>query len=176
MIKQAYLLLFLFTAALMLSQPAKGASITANEDGLKAAFVFRFAQFTTWLEPPGGEFRLCLFGNGKVMEMIERYSGRSLRGSTLTTIRPSANVISKDQCDVAFISILDRDTFRNLLNSRGDQSILLISDIPGAFEENIDIALSTEPNKISFSINLIQAKSRMFSFSGQMLKLAQRVR
>lgn len=171
-----YLIFSLQLVAVLFSQPSAEATRTANEEELKAAFVFRFAQYTTWPRPLEEELRLCLFGQSKVSDAIEEYSGRSIQGRSLITVRVSSATIPENSCDAAFISTKNRKELRNLINSRGDQSTLLISDNPEAFEERTDIALTTEPNKVTFSINLTEAKDRNFSFSGQMLKLAQRVR
>lgn len=174
--KHKYLIFTLLTAALLFSQPSAEGSRSVNEEKLKAAFIFRFAQYTTWPEPLGDELRLCLFGDSKVSEIVEGYGGRTIHGSVLTTVRPTSSSIHGQGCDVAFISSQNRYELRDILSSRGDQPVLLISDVPGAFEEKTDIALSTEPNKVTFSINLTEAESKMFTFSGQMLKLAQKVR
>lgn len=155
--------------------PVAEAKKVASEEVIKAAFVYRFAQYTTWPEPLGDRFNLCVYGNGKIVNSIEEYQGRSVQGSTIEVILPVANRNLAVQCHAVYVGVHDRGVIRSIVASIIDESILIISDFPNALDERTDIALSTEPNSITFSINLTQAKKRNFSFSGQMLKLAQRV-
>ncbi len=165
--------ILLLTAVLCLQPVTAG---TVVEEDLKAAFVYRFTQYTKWPISPEKEFRLCLYGSTKVTKAIEELSGRLTQGSPLSISRPSSGVIPEGQCHAAFLGVEDRNELRSLVQSRADQPILLISDMPGAFDESIDIALLTEPNRVSFSINRTQAHDRLLTFSSQMLKLANKIR
>lgn len=164
----------LLLAVLLLLQPVMAATVV--EEDLKAAFVYRFTQYTKWPMLPDKEFRLCLYGSTEVTKAIEQLSGRLIQGTPLSVTRPSSGTIPEGQCNAAFLGVEDRNELRTLVRSRADQPILLISDMPGAFDESIDIALLTEPNRVSFSINRTQARDRMLTFSSQMLKLANKIR
>lgn len=165
--------LLLFSCSLLCQAVVAG---TARESDLKAAFVFRFAQYTKWPEPLEEELRLCLLGESEVTDAIEAYSGRLVQGVSLTPVRPSSGNIIERQCHAAFLSPQNRTQLRRWVNSLGNQSILLISDYPDAFDENADIVLCTEPNRVTFSINMTKAEGRLFTFSAQMLKLARKIR
>lgn len=174
MSKTSQLIGVFFIAAILCLHPAMAGTVV--EEDLKAAFVYRFTQYTKWPISPENEFRLCLYGSTKVTKAIEGLSGRLIQGSPLSISRPSSVDIPEGQCHAAFLGVQDRNELRSLVQSRADQPILLISDMPGAFDESIDIALLTEPNKVSFSINRTQARDRMLTFSSQMLKLASKIR
>ncbi|WP_163338675.1 YfiR family protein [Desulfopila sp. IMCC35008] len=161
-------------AAMLCLQPVRAGTVV--EEDLKAAFVYRFTQYTKWPISPEKEFRLCLYGSTEVTKAIEQLSGRLIQGSPLSITRPSSGNIPEGKCHAAFLGVEDRNQLRSLVQSRADQPILLISDMPGAFDERIDIALFTEPNRVSFSINRTQAHDRMLTFSSQMLKLANKIR
>lgn len=164
------------TAGGLVFYPVGGkAKDVASEERIKAAFVYRFTQYTKWPKPLGDTLYLCVYGDTEVTESVKEYAGRTVQGRKLEIIHLSNTVEQPKECHAVFVGSDDRTFLREISEFNGSKPVLLISDIPGALDENIDIALSTEPNRIAFSINLTQAKKRHFSFSGQMLKLARNI-
>lgn len=175
------LLRYLSASALILTSLfcfQAGDANTLPEEKIKAAYVYNFLKFTYWPEIQRETFNLCVLGENSVTESLENIAGKTVKGRLIVIQRVSVSNrnILNGKCDAIFATNIDRSTLRQLIEIVGDKSILLISDLPYAFDEMADIQIFTTPNRVAFKINMSQAKKRNILFSSQMLKLAYVVR
>ncbi|MBY0446447.1 MAG: YfiR family protein, partial [Burkholderiales bacterium] len=49
-----------------------------DEIELKANFIFRFAQFTTWPPPSNKETLLCVLGSKNMYEKLDKFKDRKI--------------------------------------------------------------------------------------------------
>ncbi|STQ89794.1 YfiR family protein [Iodobacter fluviatilis] len=143
----------------------------ADEIELKANFIFRFAQFTTWPPPPNKEILLCVLGARGIYDELDKFKDRRINGNPVKVVKVSS-VKSATDCNVLFIGAQERINLAVVL----PLPILVIGENAEAFEEKAMIVLVTEPNRISFKINRSQANQVGLVMSAQLLKLAKEVR
>ncbi|AMC33311.1 YfiR family protein [Janthinobacterium sp. B9-8] len=144
-----------------------------DELELKANFIFRFAQFTTWPPPPSKEIQLCVLGAKGIYDELDKFKERKINGNPVRVIKLSS-IKSAADCHVLFIGAQER--INSLMSTVLPLPILVIGENAEAFEEKVMIVLVTEPNRISFKINRSQANNVGLVMSAQLLKLAKEVR
>lgn len=146
-----------------------------DEAQLKAAFIYRFAQFTQWPPPPLKEFNYCIAGNAELQESLRAVTRRPHDG-----IQARLQVLNAPpapgQCQVLVLAQSDRNELARWQAALGDEAVLIVGDTPEAFRAGACIALVLEPNGLSFRINHTEAKRRGLVLSSQVLKLAREVR
>lgn len=152
-----------------------GAAQVSDEAALKAAFVYRFAQFTQWPPPPMKDFTYCLAGSSDMGEALRNLAARQhefsqVRVLTLTQAGQAAG------CQLLVLSLLDRQEMLRWQQVLADAPVLIVADSPEALRSGAVIALAQEPNGLTFRINNTEAKRRGLTLSSQVLKLAREVR
>ena len=92
-------------AALAFALPgAAWCAETANENELKAAYLYRFAQFTTWPNPPAGGFNFCIQGNHPVEEELRKLQGKTVQNAPVSVQRVDS-AEAATACHVLFLHI-----------------------------------------------------------------------
>lgn len=148
---------------------------TADESELKAAYIYRFAQFTAWATPPSGKFDFCVQGQHSVGEGLRKLRGKTVQGAPVNVVRVDSPEAAKT-CHVLFLRPTKRSELVEWVSALAARPILLVSDSPDAFQENVTIVFAVEPNRVTFKINLSRARASGLFLSAQMLKLAQEIR
>lgn len=146
-----------------------------SEYELKAAFLYKFAQFVIWPKAPTGPFTLCLYGPDPFGGQLAGFEGKSLHNIPVTVKYPVSLETAKN-CQVLFLNPMHHTELANWLQKLDDLPILTVSDNPSAWGEAVKIVLTTEPNRISFRINLTAARRSGLEISSNLLKLAKEIK
>lgn len=150
-----------------------------GEYELKAAYLYKFSQFTSWPEESFGEsfeeFRICVLGpnpfGGEIWKLQEKKRREvAVKIALLSTVREAK------RCQVAYLNPSSEAELANWVGSLASLPILTVSDFPNAFGLNVGIALTTEPNRVSFRINNGYVRAGGLRFSALLLQLAREVR
>ncbi|ALT77916.1 YfiR family protein [Paucibacter sp. KCTC 42545] len=155
------------------ANPAPG---PAQEDAqLRAAFVYRFAQFTQWPPPPVSEFTYCVAGN---LAMQEAMQALTLRAHGVANVR--MRYLTEPQqlggCQLLLLGFSERADLQRWQAALVNEPVLVVGESAEAFRSGAVIALVAEPNGLAFRINHTEAKRRGLVLSSQMLKLAREVK
>ncbi|WP_422045127.1 YfiR family protein [Roseateles sp.] len=142
---------------------------------LKAAFVYRFAQFTQWPPPPAQEFTYCVAGSQGMQEAMQALTLKS-HSVAQVRMRYLTDPQQLGQCHLLFLGFVERADLQRWQLAAGDAPLLVVADTVEAFRSGAVIGLIAEPNGLSFRVNLTEAKRRGLMLSSQMLKLAREVR
>ncbi|MBB5205890.1 hypothetical protein HNQ51_003221 [Inhella inkyongensis] len=162
-------------AAALATSPLCQAQLGVDADAqLRAAFIYRFAQFTQWPADSSG-MNLCMAGPGGMEEALRQLGGRLVAGQPLN-FRVVDSPREAASCQVLVLGQSDPATLRRWLQGLGDAPVLVVGLVPEALRAGVSIALLAEPQGLAFSINHSEAKRRGLALSGQMLKLAREVR
>lgn len=148
---------------------------TVEEHELKAAYIYGFAQFTTWPKPPEKGVNFCVHGNHPVGDGLRKLRGKNLRNAPVNVLQVSSAEEAKT-CHVLFLHPENRRELAQWISTLESLPILVVSDSLVAFQEKVTIAFAVESNHVTFKINLTQAHVSGLFFSSQMLKLAQEIR
>lgn len=149
---------------------------SASEEELRAAFVYRFAQFTQWPTALEGGLAVCGVRIGNTEDALRRLEGRPVEGGTLRFLRVDTPREAGAQCQVLVLGQSDVAALRHWIQGLGPGAILVVGLSPEALRAGATIALLTEPHGLAFSVNQTEAQRRGLQLSGQVLKLAREVR
>ena len=141
---------------------------------LKAGYLYNFATYTQWPDSVGEELTLCVYGQDRFGESLERLAGRSVGARTLRVQR-IASVALVTSCQIVFVSSEAVSNLVRLEEAIKGEAVLLIADSPGAAAAGVTINMLTADGRIGFEINLRHAQQHRLNLSAQLLRLAQEV-
>lgn len=142
---------------------------------LKAAFIYRFAQYTRWPPPPPREFQYCLAGAERLREPLMPLARRP-QGLVPARLQVIQTPQQASECQVVVLGFRDRAELQRWARALADEPVLTVGDSPEAFRAGATIVLDVEPDGLSFRVNLADARRRGLALSAQVLKLAREVR
>ncbi|OYU26813.1 MAG: hypothetical protein CFE41_14415 [Burkholderiales bacterium PBB2] len=147
-----------------------------EEAQLKAAFIYRFAQFTQWPPPPPGrEFNYCVAGDRELQDAM-RVVAQKPMGQAAGRVLVLGSPTEAGPCHVLVLGFAGRQELQLWLDALADSPLLVVGASAEAFRAGAIIALVLEPNGMAFRINHSEAKRRGLMLSSQMLKLAREVK
>ncbi|NTV93851.1 MAG: YfiR family protein [Thiobacillus sp.] len=147
----------------------------ANVDTVKAGFVYNFMKFTTWpASSTGSHLRVCVLGEGRLIEQFQRLEGRSVGDRTLDVLTlPIPEGL--ETCQVIFLTARHAYNAETILGQLDGHPVLTISDRPGFIQMGGMIELVETNGRMRFEVNLATSQQAGLKLSSQMLKLAGRV-
>ncbi len=159
---------------LLLAGPAALAA-EPTENQLKAALLYKFAQFTTWPTPAAEAFNICVLGENPFGEELDSLKKKTLRDQPVDVIYLTAPDAARN-CHLVYLNPPDRRQLTRWMEMLKSRPILTVSDDQDGWREGVMIVFEVEPNGVKFNVNLTAARAANFSISAQMLKLAREVR
>jgi hypothetical protein len=177
----------LAASALLLTMSAyaqpSAASASANvalEYEVKAAFLFRFAQFVEWpadtFKGTGEPFTYCTIGDDPFHGALERtLSGKTI-GQRPLRVEHLNGTGKIGGCQVLFVGGQeDKKHVDEMLANTATLPILTVGDAERFAENGGAIGFCTEDNKIRFEVNLDAAGKAGLKISAKLLALAKTV-
>jgi len=158
-------------ALMLASSPARPAD--AEEESLKAAFLFNFAQFVTWPAPPGADFNLCIRGPER-FAAADSLTGKPVAHARIRVVHspPDAALVTCHMLYLDSAAAEEIDTIQTALRSA---PVLTVGDSPGASQRGVMINLVLEGQRIQFDVNKESADRAGLRISASLLRLARRV-
>lgn len=182
----------LLTATTLRGRARAPAPSAPLEYEVKAAFLFRFAQFVEWpadtFKEPNEPFTYCTMGEDPFHGALERtlagktIGQRPLRVQHLSGagaganpgVNPNAGKIG--ECQVLFVGApADRKHIAETLAGTASLPILTVGEADQFAENGGAIGFCTEDNKIRFEVNLDAAGKAGLKISAKLLALAKTV-
>lgn len=158
----------------LLLQPVQ-AGLGLDDAQLKAAFIYRFAQFTQWPGPPAQEFSYCVAGAQGLREAMHSLPQKPHAAASVK-VRSVSEPQQALSCQVLVLGLTERAELLRWQQALGAEPVLVVGDSAEAYRAGVSIALVVEPNGLAFRINHSEAKRRGLVLSSQMLKLAREVK
>jgi len=160
---------------LLLLAAASGACAvdSAQENALKAAYLYNFAKFIDWPKPFVGGFNLCLVGRDNFGRSLDSLESKNVKDQPVRILR-GVGGDSLRQCQILFFS--DRSATARELAQLAEQGVLTIAESEGFLDQGGLITLAVEQNRLVFDVNLEAARRANFAISARLLRLARHVR
>jgi hypothetical protein len=145
-----------------------------NEESLKAAFLFNFAQFTRWPAdaPAALPIKFCLFEGSMAGEARGSLAGKVIAGRPTVAEAFEGNAVPAD-CNVLYLSAEYGEA--RVCAVAGDgaaRGVLTVSDLDGFDRCGGHITLTTINNRLRFVVNLGAVQASNLTLSAQLLELA----
>jgi hypothetical protein len=158
---------------------AAQSTASSDESRLKAAFVFRFPQFTEW--PPAvfagrDSFELCVLASSTfATNLRDLTAGESFQGHAVM-IRDVSPERPIESCHVLFIGSAASADPATLLKRVRTRPVLTIGEASGFLDDGGIIHLRLVDRRVRFEINARAAQEAGLRLSSQLLRLAIGVR
>jgi hypothetical protein len=169
-----------FFAAGVCGWPWRTSASTPLEYEVKAAFLFRFAQFVEWpantFKEASEPFTYCTIGDDPFQGALERtLNGKSI-GQRPLRVAHLSGTGKIGECQVLFVGGPgDKKRIEETLASAGNLPILTVGEADQFAEDGGTIGFCTEDNKIRFDVNLEAAGKAGLKISAKLLALAKTV-
>ncbi|WP_459991255.1 YfiR family protein [Methylosoma difficile] len=167
----------LILGCLGFSQQSYAEDAKTVEYKIKAAYIYNFTKFITWLDDGLPEFNLCVLGVdpfGETIVPIEQrtVAERPIRIQRYPSFTKFFNSGTKAHCHIIFISA----AIGNPLFIKNVENTLVIGDSPNFAEKGGMIGFVKNNNKIKLQINLDAVKRGGLKVSAKLLEVAEIVK
>lgn len=162
----------LLGALAILGAPAGAAGL--SEYQLKAAFLYNFAQFTSWPVAVGDTLRLCILAPDPFGPEIDALQGKAVGHRHLKIVRqPPAGSLA--QCHILFIPDAAADELPRTVAGLRDSPVLTVAESHHAARQGAMLNMAVRDDKITFAANLAAAQQAQLVLSSKLLRLATEV-
>lgn len=170
----------LLAAALFLAAPVESQSIdSVSEQSVKAAYLYKFADYVEWPEGVLGELADPLtFGvvgaDSLARELREMTRGRAVRGRSIA-VRSIDAEEPLDGVHVLFVGSSAMDDLPHLATAARENSALVITEAGGGLGQGSVINFREINQRIRFEVSLDSADRSHLRLSARLLAVAERV-
>jgi len=140
---------------------------------VKAAFVLKIIDFVEWPNKENTTLVVSVLGDEELFESFKSLGVNKARGRKLALKRYNVNDKENEECDVFFISKLNRQKLSEILAQFKSTSVLLVGDDPSFAQMGGMVSLVESKGKLGMEINLMQVKKAGLKISSRLLRLAK---
>jgi hypothetical protein len=134
---------------------------------MKAAYIYNFAQFTTWPEARARlPFKVCADAGSALWPSLQSYNGKTVGGRPWNTADSAAAPSGQPPCDLMVVA-------RSANVVPAAAGMLVVRDGPGLAPAMI--TLVDDDEHIRFDIDTREAARNGLRFSSKLLRLARTV-
>lgn len=166
-------------AGFVSSADAQSVSTQASERSIKAAYLYKFAEYVDWpalaTDLGGSPFTIGVLGSSALaddllaMTVDRRVDERPVRVLKLT---PEDSL---DDVQVLFVAGSDRAQLGELLATAQGRPILTVTETPGALADGSIINFTVVGARVRFEVSLAAAESSRLRLSSRLLAVAENV-
>ncbi len=146
---------------------------------IKAAFLLNFAKFINWPEGSFGDeeqlFTVCVIGENPFGSALSAIESRTV-GNKKIILRYVDDMTQVAGCRLLFISESEKNNLSSLHEALAGQTIITVSDINGFVGFGGIIEFVTKDSRLTFKINLSEAREQGLGIDSALLNLALEVK
>ena len=162
----------MFAASLTLLNPCAAAELP--EYRLKAAYLYNFAQFTSWPADVGKTLRLCTYGSDPFGVELDGLEDKPVGDRTLRLQR-QVRLEDVAVCQVLYVSRGAMAALPAVQREIAGRPVLLVTDSPGAARRGAMLNMTVAQNRVTFEANRRAAGDAALDLSFRLLRLATEV-
>ena len=165
-------------AALGVATTAFADPITASEEEVKAAFVFRFGSFVEW--PPGAipvdrPFVIAVAGADGIADQLDALTAERTMDGRAVEVRRLARGQDLGTPEILFIGQAARARLPDLIRAAGDKPILIVTEVEDGIDAGTMIDLVVDGGRVRFDVAAGTAERHGLKISSRVLSIARRV-
>ncbi|OQW41696.1 MAG: hypothetical protein A4S08_02310 [Proteobacteria bacterium SG_bin4] len=145
-----------------------------SEYRLKVAFLYNFAAYTTWPNPPYHNLMLCIHGEDPFGQNLQHLQGKKINEHDIL-IKHTKNLMDLTDCHMVFITQSVVNEVDGIIKNLQGMPILTIADSPGAGRQGVVLNMAIKEGKVTFEANIAVAKRNGLKLSSQLLRFASEV-
>ena len=158
---------------------AQQSSPQASERAIKAAFLYKFAEYVDWpsisTRPRDTPFTIGVLGSGPLADDLLRMTADRTVDDRPIRVRRLAPNDSVDDLQVLFIAGERQDALGELLTPVKGQPILTVTESEGALAEGSIINFTVMGERVRFEVSLGAAQDSRLRLSSRLLAVAENV-
>ena len=148
------------------------ASADGNQEyAVRAGLTANLARFSTWPSANNEYLTLCLVGNPILEETFTNLEGKSI-GDKVMQVRYLSRFNNLNECQILYISELDKNKVLLLLNEIKSLPILTIGEDPYFVKNGGMVSIQVTNGKVNITVNLNVIRRSNLDISARVLKLA----
>lgn len=149
---------------------ASAVDIHAQDEKLKAIFVYNFTKYINW-PTVEGSFIITVLGSSSIITELKSISTKKMVGNSIIEIKNTANVTEVSRCQILYITAAKTSSLSQLLNLAAANNILIITEKPDACESGSGINFINTAGKVGFEISRKNLEKSGLSVSTDLLRL-----
>ena len=158
---------------------ADGQPLTAGEDEVKAAFLYRFGTFVEWppeaLPADGSPFVMAIAGSDAVADHLETLTAERTMNGRAVVVRRVARGEDVGRPHVLFVGRDARRALDSLVATVQGAPVLVITEIEDGVEQGSMIDLVVDGERVRFDVAPDAATLQGLKISSRVLAIARRV-
>ncbi len=164
--------LFAWTlSALVPSEPARALERVANENAIKAVFLFKFGDYVEW-PSTGAAITICIVGDDPFGSALDKaVEGQTIHALPII-VRRVSEVPHDAPCQILYVTDPDPNRASAIVSALRGANVLTVSDAAA----NGIVRFVIQDNKVRFEINEQAAFDNGLVISSKLLKLALSVK
>lgn len=162
-------------SVLALSPGAQAQSLP--EDAVKAAFLYRFADYVEWPAPAlqGASFTIAVLDDELVASDLAKILASHRIKDHPSRVRVAHRLADIADAQMVFIAAGDPDAHRRLIQQLNGYPILIVTDEANGLDEGSAVNFLLIDRRIRFEISLTAASHQGLRISSDLLSVATRV-
>jgi hypothetical protein len=157
---------------------AQPAAEQASEESIKAAFLYKFADYVDWPDAArdtNAPFRIAVIGDGRLADELARAtSGRDVAGRPIDVRRVIAGE-TLETFEVLFVGAEEEGRLEELLAPATTLPILTVTESDDGLERGSIINFTIEQRRVRFEVSLAAADQSGLRLNARLLAVAARV-
>ena len=141
---------------------------------VKAAYIYNFTKFVTWLDDSSETFNLCILGDDPFGELIDPIEQRSVMGRPIKLFRLDSlrSIKNNPHCHILFVS----SSIEGAPAAKDVGNTLVVGESKGFINGGGMVGFDNAQGKIKFQINLNAIKQSGLKVSAKLLEVAEVVK
>lgn len=127
-------------------------SAQAQDEKVKAIFVYNFTRYIDWPEKQG-DFRILVLGRSPILTELSDIATKKKVGTTSIEVKQVNSSKEINNCHIVYVASSKSDQLPSLLSVSMESNILIICENAGSCKEGAAINFINENGKLSFEIS-----------------------
>ncbi len=149
------------------------AGVGSAEPALKAALVYKLAQFIEWPEAASGQFTICVLGDDPFDGTLDRLEGREIDHVPIETAHYAQSDQVPETCRILYLSPEKRVFQRQILEKFSRWPMLTLGETDEFAEQGGMIQFHRQDGRIGFIINPERARAAGLRIAAPLLSMSQ---
>jgi len=127
-------------------------TVNAQDEKLKAIFVYNFTRYIDWSQKQGN-FLILVLGKSPIYNELSDIALKKKVGTTPIEIRAINSTTEIGECHIVYVTSPKSDQIPAILSASGKKNVLIISEKEGACSRGAAINFININGKLSFEIS-----------------------
>jgi hypothetical protein len=152
-------------------------STAVSEEAIKAAFLFRFADYVQWPAPgsPISVFTIAVVDDDPVAATLTRLLATHLVEGHPAEVRRVHQPEEALQAQIVFLGAGDPEAHRKFIARLADRAVLIVTDEDNGLAEGSTVNFLLVDHRLRFEVSLAAARRSHLQISSELLSVAARV-